>query len=183
MRNQWLLAAACMGAAGATAIAAGQTAHPPAPGSGQATHVCACGAHPPGPPPVRTVEPYANEPQDMSPYARFVTPYSRNYTQPTFWTGPGRNSPDPKGLTEVHIGFVGPVQPQDPDHVFGQRMLHGAQLATEEANARGGYGGKPFRLMIHDDYSNWQEGAVSGSDRPTDPAIWGSSSDVAVKMI
>lgn len=184
MRNGWLFAAACICAAGAAAIAFGQKpAQAPAQRSGQATHVCACGAHPPDPPSVRTVVPYANEPEDMSPYAKFVTPYSRNYSQPTIWTGPGRNATAPKGLTEVRIGFVGPVQPQDPDHVFGQRMLHGAQLAIDEANAGGGYGGKPFRLMIHDDYSNWQEKAVSGSDRPTDPAIWGSASDVAVKMI
>ncbi len=181
MRNGWWLAAACVCAA---AIAFGQKpVHPPAQSSGQATHVCACGAHPPAPPPARTVVPYANEPEDMRPYAKFVTPYALNYTQPTIWSGPGRNQPDPKGITEVRIGFLGPVLPQDPDHDFGQRMLHGAQLAIEEANAHGGYGGKPFRLMIHDDYNNWQEGAVSGSDRPTDPAIWGAASDEAVKMI
>ena len=53
-------------------------------------------------------------------------------------------------------------------------MLHGAQLAVEEANARGGYGGKPFQLMLHNDYDNWQAKAVYGEDRATDPAIWGS---------
>lgn len=183
MRTRWFFAA-CICAAGAATVllaqnpadSAAQSAAPPA-------HVCQCGAHPPGPSPTRTVEPYANEPQDMSPYARFVTPYYLNYTQPTIWNGPGRNEPDPKDITEVRIGFLGPVQPQDPDYVFGQRMLQGAELAVEEANARGGYGGKPFRLMLHDDYNNWQAGAVSGSDRPTDPAIWGAASDQTVKMI
>ena len=62
-------------------------------------------------------------------------------------------------------------------------MLHGAQLAVEEANARGGYGGKPFRLMLHNDYDNWQAKAVYGDDRPTDPTIWGSPSNEAVKMV
>jgi ABC-type branched-subunit amino acid transport system substrate-binding protein len=62
-------------------------------------------------------------------------------------------------------------------------MLRGAQLAVEEANARGGYGGKPFRLMLHNDYDNWQAKAVYGDDRPTDPTIWGSASNEAVKMI
>ena len=38
-------------------------------------------------------------------------------------------------------------------------MLHGAQLAIEEANARGGYGGTPFRLMVHNDQALW--GAAS----------------------
>jgi branched-chain amino acid transport system substrate-binding protein len=68
------------------------------------------------------------------------------------------------------------------DQIFGLRMLHGAEMAIDEANARGGYGGKPFRLMIHDDYNNWQRGAEYG-ERPTTAAIWGSPSDEAVKMI
>jgi ABC-type branched-subunit amino acid transport system substrate-binding protein len=62
-------------------------------------------------------------------------------------------------------------------------MLHGAQLAVEEANARGGYGGKPFRLMLHNDYDNWQAKTMYGDDRPTDPTIWGSASNEVVKMV
>ncbi len=62
-------------------------------------------------------------------------------------------------------------------------MLHGVQLAVEEANARGGYGGKPFKLMLHNDYDNWQAMAVYGKERPTDAAIWGSASNEAVKMV
>jgi ABC-type branched-subunit amino acid transport system substrate-binding protein len=62
-------------------------------------------------------------------------------------------------------------------------MLHGAQLAVEEANARGGYGGKPFTLMPHNDYDNWQAKTVYGDDRPTDPTIWGSASNEVVKMV
>ncbi len=61
-------------------------------------------------------------------------------------------------------------------------MLHGAQMAIDEWNARGGYGGKPFKLIPHNDYNNWQAKAVYGDVRPTDPAIWGSASDEAVKM-
>jgi branched-chain amino acid transport system substrate-binding protein len=62
-------------------------------------------------------------------------------------------------------------------------MLHGAQLAMEEANARGGYNGLPYKLMLHNDYDNWQAKSVYGEDRPTDPAIWGSPSNEAVKMV
>jgi len=47
----------------------------------------------------------------------------------------------------------------------------------------GGYGGKPFRLMLHNDYDNWQAKAVYGEDRPTDPTIWGSASNEVVKMV
>jgi branched-chain amino acid transport system substrate-binding protein len=77
---------------------------------------------------------------------------------------------------------LGPIE-NHPQQAFGLRMLHGAQLAVEEANARGGYCGKPFRLILHNDYDNWQANAVYGDRRPTDSAIWGSASDEAVKMV
>ena len=186
MGNRWLRAAACLCAAGFAATALCQTPKESAaarPDQHAAKPWCSCGAHPPGPEREWTSKPYANEPEDMSPYARFVTPYYLNYLQPTIWNGPGRNLPAPSHLAEVRIGFVGPISPRDPDYVFGMRMLHGAQLAIEQANARGGYGGKPFRLMLHDDYNNWQANAVAGNVRPTNPEIWGSASDAAVKMI
>jgi ABC-type branched-subunit amino acid transport system substrate-binding protein len=150
--------------------------------NGAAQSTCACGAHPPGPPKDRVVTPYAGEPADLSPYAKFATPYELNYTHPNIYMGAGRDVPEPTNLTEVRIGFFGPVAP-NPESIFGERMLHGAQLAVEEANARGGYGGKPFRLMQHNDYDNWQAKTVYGDDRPTDPTIWGSASNEVVKMV
>src|SRR5215469_14778870 len=168
MRRGWLTLAVFSGVA---ALAAAQDAH-----------VCECGAHPPGPPKDRAVAPYAGEPADMSPYSKFAAPYDLNYIHPNIYSGAGRDVPEPKDISEVRIGFFGPVE-HNPDSVFGQRMLHGAQLAIEEANARGGYGGKPFRLMLHNDYDNWQAKAVYGDDRPTDPAIWGSASNEVVKMV
>ncbi len=176
MRRGWLTAAVCMaGVACAGVVLAQESGSPGA-------HVCECGAHPPGPPKDRTVTPYAGEPADLSPYAKFAAPYDLNYIHPNIYSGAGRDIPEPKNLTEVRIGFFGPVAP-NPESVFGARMLHGAQLAVEEANARGGYGGKPFKLMEHNDYDNWQAKTVYGDDRPTDPAIWGSASNEAVKMV
>jgi len=148
----------------------------------QSENVCECGKHPPGPPRDRIVTPYAGEPKDLRPYAKFETPYYQNYLEPNIYVGAGRDIPDPKDYTEVRIGFFGPIEPS-PDQADGVRMLHGAQLAVEEANARGGYGGKPFKLMLHNDYNNWQAKAVYGATRPTDSAIWGSAADEAVKMI
>ena len=148
----------------------------------QSTKTCECGAHPPGPPKDRVVTPYAGEPADLSPYAKFAAPYDLNYTHPNIYSGAGRDIPDPTGLTEVRIGFYGPIE-HNPDEVFGLRMLHGAQLAIEQANAHGGYGGKPFKLMEHNDYDNWQAKTVYGDDRPTDPTIWGSASNEVVKMV
>src|SRR5271157_1419509 len=164
MRKGWLLFAACAMAAGGaanlgaqysgqdtkkdTVQAAGQNASPvTVTGKGS----CECGAHPPGPPRDRAVAPYANEPDDLRPYAKFATPYDLNYIHPNIYMGAGRDLPEPKDLTEVRIGFFGPIE-HNPDQVYGLRMLDGAQLAVEEWNARGGYGGKPFRLMLHNDY-------------------------------
>ena len=172
MRKGLLLTAACALVA-AVVGAAGQSTK---------TGTCACGAHPPGPPKDRVVEPYAGEPVDLSPFEKFTKPYDLNYTHPNIYAGAGRDIPEPKNLTEVRVGFFGPIE-HNPDQVFGVRMLHGAQLAVEEANARGGYGGKPFRLMLHNDYDNWQAKTVYGEDRPTDPTIWGSASNEVVKMV
>jgi ABC-type branched-subunit amino acid transport system substrate-binding protein len=186
MRKGWLLVAVCMWAvSGAAPPAVGQTPlarQDTGQNTGQAAHVCECGAHPPGPPRDREVAPYAGEPGDLSPYAKFAAPYDLNYTHPNIYSGASRDLSEPKNLTEVRIGFFGPIE-HNPESVFGLRMLHGAQLAVEEANARGGYGGKPFKLMLHNDYDNWQAKTVYGDDRPTDPTIWGSASNEVVKMV
>ncbi len=171
MRLGVLSISVCLLALGAAVVVAAQSAP-----------VCECGKHPPGPPRDRTVEPYAGEPDDLRPFAKFEKPYYENYIQPDIYVGAGRDIPEPKDITEVRIGFFAPLEPS-PDHVDGERMLHGAQLAVEEANARGGYGGKPFKLMLHNDYNNWQAKAVYGSTRPTDEGIWGSAGDEGVKMI
>ncbi len=175
MSKGWLLAGLSVLAACAVMQAAAQD-------TGNGVGKCACGAHPPGPPKDRVVEPYAGEPADLSPYEKFAKPYDLNYTHPNIYVGSGRDIAEPKNLTEVRIGFFGPIE-HSPEQVFGLRMLHGAQLALEEANARGGYGGKPFKLILHNDYDNWQAKTVYGEDRPTDPTIWGSASNEVVKMV
>jgi len=179
MRNWWMFSAACLWmTSGVPALMSQSAGQSPA----QSAHACECGAHPPGPPADRTVEPYAGTPPDLEPYEHYVKPYYENYTHPNIYTGAARDIPDPKDVKEVRIGFLGPIAKQ-ADQVYGLRMLHGAQMAIDDANGRGGYGGKPFRLMVHDDYSNWQFGAEGGEERPTDPAIWGAPLDESVKMV
>jgi hypothetical protein len=172
MRKGWIHLAV----AGVLATA-GQIAGQTTPATSSVTpHVCECGAHPPAPPKDRVVTPYANEPADMSPYSKFAAPYDTNYTHPNLYVGAGRDLPEPTDLTEIRIGFFAPLE-NNSESVLGQRQLHGAQLAVEEANVRGGYGGKPFKLMLHNDYNNWQSKAVYGDVRPTEKSIWGSASD------
>jgi branched-chain amino acid transport system substrate-binding protein len=181
MRKGWLLVMFGILAAGVVVRCPGQDAAKNM-DSSAGKKVCECGAHPPGPPRDRTVTPYAGTPEDLKPFGKFTSSYDVNYIRPNIYMGAARKIPDPTDITEVRIGFIGPIE-HHPDQVFGLRMLHGAQMAIDEANARGGYGGKPFKLMVHNDYDNWQAKAVYGPDRPTDSTIWGSPSNQAVKMV
>jgi branched-chain amino acid transport system substrate-binding protein len=139
-------------------LAGASLAQPPGP--------CSCGANPPGRPETRTQAPYANAPDDLRPFSRYTKPYYEHYTKTVEYNGPARDLPVPdlKDIAEVRIGFLGPIQ-NHRDQALGRMMLNGATLAIEEANAAGGYGGKPFKLMVHND-----------------SALWGASSNEIVKM-
>jgi ABC-type branched-subunit amino acid transport system substrate-binding protein len=102
----------------------------------------------------------------MRPYGNFAAPYYEFYQKQEEYNGAARDVPTlkPQDVDEVRIGFLGPIE-NHPDQALGQMMLNGALLAIEEANVRGGYGGKPFRLMVHND-----------------AALWGASSNEIVKM-
>src|SRR5271167_2187522 len=126
---------------------------------------CACGKNPPGRPAARSMKPYAQEPEDMQPFSKFTEPYYQHYVDLVEYNGAARDLPIPKDVSEVRIGFIGPLE-NHPDASLGKKMLNGAQMAVDEANAAGGYGGKPFRLMLHND-----------------SAIWGASSNEVVKMV
>jgi branched-chain amino acid transport system substrate-binding protein len=144
---------------------------------------CACGKNPPGPPVSRSLKPYAGAPEDLRPFTRFTTPYYEYYQDLIEYNGAARDIPDPdlKNLSEVRIGFLAPLY-DHPDQVSGNHMLNGAQMAIDEANAAGGYGGKPFRLITHNDYDNWQISSA-GTGVSKDSAIWGAAANDAVRMI
>ena len=129
--------------------------------------ICACGAPAPGPPPVRTLAPYANTPEDLRPFSRFTQPYYENYTKTPEYNGAASEIPTVTAadVSEVAIGFLGPIE-NHKDLALGVAMRRGAELAIEEANAQGGYCGKPFRLKVHND-----------------AATWGASSNEIVKMV
>jgi ABC-type branched-subunit amino acid transport system substrate-binding protein len=132
----------------------------------QNAKTCECGAHPPGPPPNREARPYAGAPEDMRPFSKFTKPYYEHYTKLVEYNGAARDAETLRAdqVDEVRVGFLGPVE-NHPDEHLGRLMLNGATLAIEEANARGGYGGKPFKLMVHNDQ-----------------AIWGAASNEIVRM-
>lgn len=127
---------------------------------------CSCGANPPGPPQNRELRPYADAPADLRPFSKFTTPYYEHYTKLVEYNGGARDveTVKPGEIDEVRIGFLGPVE-NHPQEQLGKMMLAGAQLAVDERNRAGGYCGKPFKLMVHNDQ-----------------AIWGASSNEIVKM-
>ena len=108
---------------------------------------------------------YAYTPVEYQPYARFENPHYRFFTKKLEYPGYGRHLPEPKNLTSVKLGFIGPVigsvqesagGPVDVairvnerktrwdgyqySHLapMGIKMMQGAQLAIEIANKNGG---------------------------------------------
>jgi ABC-type branched-subunit amino acid transport system substrate-binding protein len=106
-------------------------------------------------------------PEDLRPFSRFTKPYYEHYTKEVEYNGAARDvvTLKPSDVSEVAIGFLGPIR-DHKDQSLGLATLHGAEMAIAEANARGGYGGKPFVLKVH-----------------ADGALWGSSSNEIVKMV
>jgi len=121
-----------------------------------------------------SVQRYANMPEEAVPFRKFTKPYKEWFVEANTleYNGAARERVLPEVLQSesVNIGFLGPIE-KNYESPYGLAMLHGAQLAIEEANARGGYRpdntgkGKPYALKIHND-----------------SAQWGASSTEAVKM-
>jgi branched-chain amino acid transport system substrate-binding protein len=120
----------------------------------------------------------------LRPFSKFTTPYYEYYQDLIEYNGAARDIPDPnlKDLDDIRIGFLAPLY-DHPDQVLGNRMLNGAKMAIDEANAAGAYGGKPFRLVTHNDYDNWQIASAAATGVSKDSAIWGAASNDAVRMI
>jgi len=135
--------------------------------AGAIAQTCSCGANPPSHPRSRTNAPYANEPEDLRPFSKFTQPYYEHYTKTPEYNGAASDSTTVAAseVSEVAIGFLGPIE-NHKDLALGVAMHRGAELAIAEANARGGYGGKPFVLKLHND-----------------AATWGASSNEMVKMV
>ncbi len=125
--------------------------------------------------PTATAPRYANMPEDAVPFGKFTKPYKEWYlTDDTLaYNGAARerSTSEIDASNTVNIGFLGPIL-NNPESPYGLAMLHGAQLAISQANAKGGYhapgesAAKPYELKVH-----------------SDSAQWGASSTEAVKMV
>ena len=129
---------------------------------------------------------YARTPPDLRPFHE-LTPYKEFFTTRPVFRGPGSKAPEPAGIEEVRVGFIGPLEEQDGPILpagfrpavqsgyktqFGRHMLWGARLALEEANAAGGYGGKPFRLVVRTDLVQWGQTSNELVKFAYDDRVW-----------
>jgi ABC-type branched-subunit amino acid transport system substrate-binding protein len=124
--------------------------------------------------PLRKAENYAGTTEDVEPFGG-IKPYKEHFLEQMEYGGSGRAIPEPEKLDSVKIGFIGPIMStvsvatggKSHEEALGIRMLQGARLAVEEANAKGGYLRRkiPFELAISNDNG-----------------LWGSSGNEIIKM-
>jgi branched-chain amino acid transport system substrate-binding protein len=114
---------------------------------------------------------YGNIPDDLVAYDKYMKAYKYHFMTPMQFYGAGREKPEPTGLKEVRIGFLGPLE-GSIIVTLGKQMLQGAEMAIEEANKRGGYKGIPFKLMIHNDVGLWGA-AANEVVKMDDEGVWG----------
>ena len=97
---------------------------------------------------------YARTPDALRPYKQFQNPYKIFFAEPQAFRGPGRDVAAPPDIDTVKIGVLAPIEGSRDAHL-GQRIVRGATLAVEEANAAGGFGGVPFALVTRNDLGLW----------------------------
>jgi len=107
---------------------------------------------------------YAYTSHDVSPF-RHVEPFKQHFLLQMEYTGPGRAKPEPEHVEAVKLGFIGPIMStvsvatggKSHEEPMGIKMLQGARLAVEEANANGGYLKRsiPFELVVSNDNGLW----------------------------
>ena len=96
-------------------------------------------------------------------------PYFDARTHVPEYVGPGRELPPPEGLTEINVAFFGPADANDPEWGDAWR---GATLAVEEANAKKGYHGLPFRLLSAWSENPWGSGVADLAKLVYTRGIW-----------
>jgi len=143
-------------------------------------------------------EDYARTSEDVEPF-RHVRPYKEHFLLQLEYTGPGRAKPEPKDLRTVKLGFIGPIEPtvsvatggRSHEEALGKKMLQGAQLAIEQANARGGYLKRkiPFELVVKNDNGLWGASGNQIIDLAYKDHVWailgtidGANSHIAIRV-
>jgi ABC-type branched-subunit amino acid transport system substrate-binding protein len=118
---------------------------------------------------------YASTSEDMEPFSG-IKPFKEHFLEQMEYTGPGRAIPEPENVRTVKVGFLGPIMStvsvatggKSHEETLGIKMLQGARLAIEQANARGGYLKRniPFEMVV-----------------ANDNGLWGASGNEIIKMV
>jgi branched-chain amino acid transport system substrate-binding protein len=106
---------------------------------------------------------YGNVPDEMMPY-RNIEPHYRYWLTRLPFRGPGRDFPDPPGLTTLKVGLLSPP-PYGPESLRGEMSKKGIVMGFEEADAERRPGEIPFEI-------------VEKADSPQ----WGSAANIAVEF-
>jgi len=142
---------------------------------------------------------YGDTPEELVPYGRFAEPYKTFFLEANEYRGYGREIPEPEGLDSVKIGFLGPIESTvsvatggaSHEEPLGIMMLHGAELAIEQANARGGYEdrGIPYELVVRNDNGLWGSSGNEIVDLAYNEGVWailgtidGANSHIAIRV-
>jgi ABC-type branched-subunit amino acid transport system substrate-binding protein len=131
---------------------------------------------------------YGNTPEDLRPFGRFVAkPYRQFFVEPMVFTGPGRDKPEPEVRT-VKIGLLAPVERSHETYIGGP-MLWATQMALDEANQEGGFRGKPFELVVHNDTGLWGASANEIATFSYQDSVWavigsvdGANTHIAIRV-
>ena len=134
---------------------------------------------------------YGNTPEDLKPFANYVKEPYKNFWVPSdspvmFW-GPGRDKPEPEVET-VKIGVIAPVT-RSYETYIGQSVLHGMEMALDDANATGGYKGKRFEAVVKNDTGLWGASANEVVSLSYDDKVWaiigtvdGANTHIAIRV-
>lgn len=100
---------------------------------------------------------YGNAPEELVPY-HSVTPYTKYFTTPQPFLGPGREYPPSPDLKSLKIGLLNPA-PASSNGPKGVMTRRAVELAIDEANAAQRSGGLPFALIVREDLPLWGSAA------------------------
>ncbi len=87
----------------------------------------------------------------------------------TPYAGPGRDRGEQAEVAEVLLGYFGPG---DPNLADGGDLWKAAELALDQANAQGGYKGKPFRLVASWSDDPWKAGVAGIARMVYQDHVW-----------
>lgn len=131
---------------------------------------------------------YGKTPEEIRPFARFKNkPYKQFFLEPLEFLGPGREKPEPD-VDAVRIGVIAPLDMSHEAYI-GRPMLWGIQMAIDEANASGGYSGKPFELVVRNDSGLWGASANEVVTFSYEDKVWaiigtvdGANTHIAIRV-